>query len=124
MKESLWKLINEICNNLPCPECRQHATAAMSKANKNLILSSRVNLENFLFDFHNSVNRRTGTRLFTKQEYDATYKTADFKKIVINFINIFNFSTKNSNLMMDTFHRQRFIQQFIAWMSANKHKFV
>ena len=124
MKENLWKLINEICNNLPCPDCRQHATTAMKNTNKKLILSSRVNLETFLFDFHNTVNRRNGSRLFTRPEYDAIYKTLDFKKTVVNFINSFNRSTRNSNLMFDTFHRQRFIQQFITWINIYKHKFL
>lgn len=124
MKENLWQLINEICNNLPCPDCRQHATTAMKNTNKKLILSSRVNFETFLFDFHNAVNRRNGSRLFARAEYDAIYKTLDFKKTVINFINAFNRSTRNSNLMIETFHRQRFIQQFITWINMYKDKFA
>jgi len=38
IKNDLWKVINEICNNLPCPDCRNHAVSLMSKTNKEIIL--------------------------------------------------------------------------------------
>jgi len=123
IKEELWKLINEICNNLPCPDCRNHAMVAMKNAKKGLILRSKQNLETFLFDFHNNVNKRKGYRVFTKEEYDKRYQTANLKNVVEVFVNSFNFSTKNSNLMMETFHRQRFIKQFIVWINVNKVNF-
>ena len=123
-KESLWLVINEICNNLPCPECRQHAVSLMRQTKKESILKSKDNLELFLFDFHNLVNKKKGLKLFTKEEYNLKYTTANIREVVSNFINVFNASTHNSNLMMETFHRQRFIQKFILWININKDSFI
>ncbi len=123
-KESLWLVINEICNNLPCPECRKHAVSLMRQAKKATILKSKDNLEVFLFDFHNLVNKKKGLKLFTKEEYNLKYKKANIRDIVFNFINIFNVSARNNNLMTDAFHRQRFIQKFISWININKESFI
>ena len=123
-KESLWLVINEICNNLPCPECRQHAVSLMRQTKKASILKSKDNLEIFLFDFHNLVNKKKGLRLFTKEEYNLKYKKSNIKEVVINFINIFNASSRNNNLMMESFHRQNFIQKFIVWINGNKESFI
>ena len=123
-KESLWLLINEICNNLPCPECRHHAVSLMRQTKKANILKSKENLEIFLFDFHNLVNKKKGLKLFTKEEYNLKYTIANIREVVSNFINVFNASTHNSNLMMETFHRQRFIQKFILWININKDSFI
>lgn len=123
-KESLWFIINQICNNLPCPECRQHAVSLMRQTKKENILKSKDNLEIFLFDFHNLVNKKKGLRLFTKEEYNLKYKKANVREVVINFINIFNASSRNNNLMMESFHRQNFIQKFIVWINGNKESFI
>jgi hypothetical protein len=123
-KESLWLVINEICNNLPCPECRQHAVSLMRQTKKASVLKSKDNLELFLFDFHNLVNKKKGLKLFTKEEYNLKYKKENIRDIVFNFINIFNASARNNNLMTDAFHRQRFIQKFIAWINVNKESFI
>ena len=112
-KESLWFIINQICNNLPCPECRQHAVSLMRQTKKENILKSKDNLEIFLFDFHNLVNKKKGLTLFTKEEYNLKYKKANVREVVINFINIFNASSRNNNLMMESFNRQNFIQKFM-----------
>ena len=123
-KESLWLVINEICNNLPCPECRQHAVSLMRQTKKASILKSKDNLELFLFDFHNLVNKKKGLKLFTKEEYNLKYKKENIREVVINFINIFNASSRNNNLMMESFHRQNFIQKFIVWINGNKESFI
>lgn len=124
VKENLWFIINEICNNLPCPECRQHAMSLMKRANKFNILKTKNNLEVFLFDFHNLVNKQKGYRIFNQEDYNFKYKSIDIREVIINFFNIFNLSTRNNNLMMETFHRQRFIQKFMQWIQTNKTKFV
>jgi hypothetical protein len=123
IKLSLWTNIVEICNNLPCPDCRKHAMDTISKTNKQNILKSKRNLELFLFDFHNMVNARKGYKILTIQEYDSMYKNANVQMIVYNFINVFNKSTRNSRLMSETLHRQLFMNNFIKWININKNSF-
>lgn len=123
IKLSLWTNIVEICNNLPCPDCRKHAMDTISKTNKQNILKSKRNLELFLFDFHNMVNTRKGYKILTIQEYDTMYKNANIQLIIYNFINVFNQSTRNSRLMTETLHRQLFMNNFIKWININKNSF-
>jgi len=51
------KIVKEICNILPCPVCRYHATLYM----KNISIRNYRDKESFkkmLYDFHNAVNIR------------------------------------------------------------------
>ena len=44
IKLSLWSIITSTCSNLPCPECRQHATTIVYSVNKNQVLKNKVSL--------------------------------------------------------------------------------
>ena len=123
IKNDIWTHITSICNNLPCPDCRKHASELMGRTNKNIILSSKRNLEIFLFDFHNIVNKRNNTRIMTIEEYDILYKNANLPSIINNFINKFFSKTSNSKLMTDALHRQLFYSNFITWIRSNINKF-
>lgn len=123
LKTDIWNMITSICMNLPCPECRMHATRIINSANKSVVLASRVNLEKYLFDFHNSVNQRKRYKIFTWEEYTEKYKSANIVNIAYNFVTVFNQSTRNSRMITDSFHRQIFIKRFISWFEANKQKF-
>ena len=123
IKNDIWTHINSICNNLPCPDCRIHASQLMGKTNKNVILSSKRNLELFLFDFHNLVNKRTQSPVMTIEQYDALYKNVKLSNVINHFISKFLATTKNSKLMLDSLHRQLFAKTFISWLRLNINKF-
>lgn len=124
IKLSLWTNIVEICNNLPCPDCRKHAMELISRTNKQNIIKTKRSLEVFIFDFHNMVNARKGYKILTIQEHDTMYQNANIQMIIINFINAFNQSTRNSRLMTETLHRQLFMNNFVKWININKSAFV
>jgi uncharacterized protein (DUF1499 family) len=123
VKNSLWEQINAICNNLPCHECRQHAIELMRNANKNLILSSKRNLELYLFDFHNLVNKRNNSRVMKIEDYDLLYNKANIYNIISNFMRKFLLSSNNSKLMLDVMHRELLIVKFKKWLSENISNF-
>ena len=123
IKHGLWGIISGTCSNLPCPECRQHATAIIGSVNANVVLRNKVTLEKFLFDFHNSVNKRKRYKIFTAEEYDSRYKNANLNKIIELFIASFNQSSRNNKLMMDTMQRQLFMKHFVNWINTNRIKF-
>ncbi len=77
--EYIWGFIKKICFNLPCPHCKTHATNYVKNINISQV-NTRGKLERFLFDFHNSVNSRTGKQ----QESISTlnkYKNSNIKAI-------------------------------------------
>lgn len=123
IKNDIWQYINDICSNLPCPECRKHATELMSKTNKNIILNSKRNLERFLFDFHNIVNKRNNSRIMTIEEYDALYNKINLIVVINKFILIFFSNSNNSKLMIDAMHRQFIYSNFMKWITINIYKF-
>lgn len=124
LKNEIWKYINLICNNLPCSECRKHANELMGKTNKSVILSSKRNLEMFLFDFHNIVNRRNNTKIMTVQEYDDMYSKINLRNVITNFIRIFFSNTNNSKLMNDSMYRKLIYPEFVNWLKRDINKFI
>lgn len=122
-KNDIWKYINLICNNLPCAECRKHASELMAKTNKSIILKTKRNLEVFLFDFHNVVNRRNNARIMTIEEYDAQYKNINLRLVINNFMKKFFSNANNSKLMLDAMYRQLIYNEFTSWLKLNLNKF-
>jgi len=81
--EYIWGFIKKVCFNLPCPHCKTHATNYV----KNIPLSNvntKEKLERFLFDFHNSVNSRTGKNIENISTLNK-YKLAKIKSIFTLF---------------------------------------
>jgi len=106
----------QICNNLPCPECSQHAREFWSKV-KTVNIKSKTDLINLLFVFHNMVNKRKRLNAF-KYENLEIYKTRN----VVDTYNLFsrNFNTKgNMNLINESFHRNMMLASLRRWLMAN-----
>ena len=118
----LFSYIYDICNNLPCPDCQKHAMMAMQRANRPLITSSRENLINYLWSFHNSVNKRTGLPEFSKESLEL-YKRAFTITVIQHFISIMSENIRNNKGMINTFHRQIFIKKFKQYIYNNIHKY-
>lgn len=72
---TILNFIKKVCSNLPCPYCRQHATAYINKIQPNQV-DTREKLEKVLFDFHNNVNARIGKKILREEEL-IKYKTMD-----------------------------------------------
>ena len=119
---SLFSIIVTICSNLPCPECLQHAKLAMQRVNKERITASKENLIEFLWMFHNTVNKRTKLPEFPRESLEI-YKKANTRNVIIHFINIMSENSRNEKAMLDSFHRQRFIKTFKDYISANIGKY-
>ena len=71
--------ISSICNHLPCPDCQQHATSVMNNINKAHLSSSKNTLINFLWEFHNHVNKNLRKDIFEYSHVDELYSELDYK---------------------------------------------
>lgn len=67
----------KICNNLPCPICKEHATIYLKKHNIYAITTKDA-MKIFLFNFHNDVNKR-----LKNQQCDITI-LEQYKRITIS----------------------------------------
>ena len=114
--------ITSICNNLPCPDCQQHASRVMAQVNKNAIAASKETLIEFLWKFHNDVNKRTKAAFYPKEALDK-YKTTNTINVFKHFIQIMSKTSNNEKTMLNGFHRNLYMKKFIEYINANKNKY-
>lgn len=117
---NLILILIQICNNLPCPECSQHARQFWSKV-KTANIKTKSDLINLLYVFHNMVNKRKQNPPF-KPDNLKYYETRN----VIETYNIFsrNFNTRgNMSLINESFHRNRMLASLRTWMMSNLSNF-
>lgn len=119
----LFNEIKNICGNLPCPTCSTHALNTLSTIKPGSV-KTKNDLINVLIEFHNSVNSRLKTPLFTREECIEKYKKAVLKNIVNHFIHVFDKPTGINHYMMYTSQRNNCLNQFISYIRKNASKYI
>jgi hypothetical protein len=119
----LFSHISQICNNLPCPECQQHATEFLAQINVGKVTSSKESLNQFLWTFHNTVNKRTGGAIISFETCQELYSRANTTAIIKHFIAIMDQNLNNEKGMLYTFHRKRYLKIFKDYITANINKY-
>jgi len=76
--KDIFDIIRTICQNLPCPYCREHATSYCKTLTDNKI-NTKEKLKNELFIFHNYVNKRLDKKIFNESILNK-YKTINIFK--------------------------------------------
>ena len=118
----LFGHIRTICHNLPCPDCQEHASKVLSSVNSKQVSASKDALIQFLYTFHNTLNKRIKVPEFPKEGL-SMYGRANTQRIVAHFINIMSANTNNDKLMMDAFRRQKYMTTFINYIKTNGYKY-
>ena len=112
--------IQQICYNLPCPDCADHSRIFWSKVKVGNI-QSKTDLINLLYVFHNCINKRKKLGPF-KYSNLAFYKTQSVVDTFNNFAR--NFNTKgNMKLLTESFHRGRLLTSLKGWLMTNINAF-
>lgn len=84
---TVWNFIKEVCNGLPCPYCKQHATNYVSRIPSTSI-NTKEKLKQTLFKFHNHVNITTGKNQLNISVLEK-YKRSNINKILELFMSRF-----------------------------------
>ena len=100
-RSKLIKIIEDICANLPCPTCREHALSYLKKVPLAHI-QTKNDLVNYVYHFHNSVNVRgkkeyqpfTIMEKYKKSEFFVTYGL-EYRFVYGNDIQRNDFMAKN-----------------------------
>jgi hypothetical protein len=111
-KQILIKIIFDICNNLPCPDCREHAIKLLKTSNINKI-SNKKQLISFLCEFHNIVNKKLKKPTKNIEEVEKQYSTAKLNMIVIIFFKVYNSVIYNEKMLADSFRRKIFLKKLL-----------
>jgi hypothetical protein len=115
-------LCASICNNLPCPNCANHATQYMKSVNFNAI-QTKDQLKMLFYNFHNSVNARKGYPLFPLSELDAKYENANLVAIIQKFLYYFEEKHRGMRIVVHQMHRDRTASYVKQWLFVNLNKF-
>ena len=83
-----FNIIRQICYNLPCPDCRYHASHYINRI-KLRDVSTKDDLKFVLFTFHNFVNQRLGKPIFAWDQLEL-YRRANTRRIFKLFLARFN----------------------------------
>jgi len=118
----LLKLINNICRNLPCPMCSQHAASYLDKTNMNTIQTKEQLIE-FFYTFHNEVNKRKGFQQFPRELLRDKYSTANTVNIITHFLVHFLDKSYSIRMIADDFHRKRLVGELKIWLRSNIQHF-
>jgi len=109
-KDEYLDMCKQICKNLPCGRCKGHASIVMDNVDFKLI-KTKIDLESFFCDFHNSVNQGTQKQVFSEE------KLSKYSEI-----NTENMVTVLQILMKQLFKKEIY-DSFSSWISNNMDKF-
>lgn len=122
MRLSILNIISLICNNLPCPDCANHASEYMKKLNPNSI-RTKEDLKLMLFQFHNVVNQRKGYPVFSIDNLDTKYSSAITVNIIQNFMFFFQDKHYSIRMIANDMHRKRIAELLKTWFNDNMQYF-
>ena len=119
----LYSHINSICNNLPCPDCQDHAASVLSMTNKRTVTGSKEALIHFLHTFHNMVNKKIKKPEFSREALNEKYSRANTHRVISHFIQIMSSNMNNEKLMMNSFRRKNYMNSFVMYIKQNGYKY-
>jgi len=112
IKEPLWNKLKELCANLPCPDCSEHATTYLAKIP---VPPTKDALVQLMYIFHNEVNQRTGKPPFPVERLPQYTNLplpllfSFYKQAIMN-------QPYNPKLMMHKMRNKQFVKQFQGWL--------
>lgn len=121
--KELTNYIFEICNNLPCPECRNDAVNILNRSNlKNI--NTKQELISFLIVFHNIVNEKLGKPKFTETENNEKYSNAITLKVIKHYFDIMQHQKYNSKILIDTYRQRLFLKKFKIYINNHINDYL
>jgi hypothetical protein len=122
IKIELLKYVTSICNILPCPTCREHASTYIKKI-KIQFLPNLDSFKRMLFDFHNHVNFRLKKKIYT-YDYLSIYDNLNFAVIFNAFSIEFTKPLHDTRYISDVMFRQRKVFEIKEWLFKNKESLL
>ena len=115
--QAALNIIITVCYNLPCPICSQHAKIHLAKYTLSKI-NTRNKLRQFVFVFHNTVNKDLHKKQFSMDEL-VIYPSMDFNQILNHFFYVIK-NIRTAGLTLYSFHRDDMISRLRNYFIANR----
>lgn len=122
IRRDLINIVLNICNNLPCPDCSEHAGKLLKKAYIEKIVNKN-DFKEFLRQFHNIVNIKLEKKCVSKKELDDLYKNENLY-VILNKLVYTYLSIKTSERMMNyNFQKKLYLRKLVADINRLKDNF-
>lgn len=118
IRKELLDVIVKICNNLPCPDCANHATQYLNGINFNTI-TTKTTLKDMIYHFHNNVNKKKGFAQFNYLDLTDKYSKANTVNIIQNFMNFYEQRSYGMRVGSTNFHRSNVTANLKQWFMNN-----
>lgn len=115
-------LIYNICNNLPCPTCREHAISTFKRLKRERV-KTKEDLIKCMWQFHNIVNQHTGKPFCSREKHDELYLEVKLGSIITNWIKIMSRTTPGHTNMLYTFSRSNIVKTVIDFYTKHRGSF-
>ena len=114
--------ILNICHNLPCEDCSNHAMQNIRQLNTRIV-HNKETLQHFLWRLHNTVNRQLGKRQHPFDICKNKYKLARTNNIIAYFNTSFHMATHTNTLTLHSGMKKNAKNNMMNYLRHNIHKF-
>ena len=118
-KKNLITIVRLTFSSLPCPYCSQHALNLLKKINIKYI-NSKDSFIDFIYIFHNEVNKKLKKKMFSKKLLEEKYKNKNFANILNEFIQVYNYKSSNIRFNLTIFNNKKICNKIISIILSNK----
>ena len=121
--KELFDMICLIITHLPCPSCSAHAKLYLNRnSKKTSCLTTKQQVKDFLFTFHNNVNLRVNKKQLIYEDFKDFYKTHKLNLTFNHFRNVYN-TRGNMVLIVESFQRNIALKKISHWFITNRSYF-
>lgn len=118
----ILNIIRNICRNLPCPECSDHATVLLNRLNLNYIKTKR-DLVRCMYEFHNKINVRLKKHEITLEEHDNQYQNVNIQRAFIEWKHIMKMRMNGNRMLMHSMFKNNLISDVTTFFNTNASAF-
>ena len=116
-------IITNVCEMLPCPICKEHSMAILSKIKNTEMYKNKESLVRFVWRFHNTVNVSIKHPILNYDDLLPLYDKLNTITFLKTFIQIMRKQTNPTKKLLYSFHRNIYIKNFIEYIKKNIQKF-
>jgi len=116
-------MINNVCNNLPCPICSDHAINTLKRLKRERI-KTKEELIKCIWQFHNFVNERTNKPFYSREKHDSLYKNKSIDNIVTKWVTIMSRSWGGTTNLMFSFSRRNVAKKVVEFYKKHNKSFM
>tara|TARA_B100001093_G_C26770247_1_gene989799 strand:+ start:547 stop:1002 length:456 start_codon:yes stop_codon:yes gene_type:complete len=122
IKHIMIKIIVNTCNNLPCPECKEHASNIIKQSYTNNIKTKKHYIE-FLRQLHNIVNIKLNKKIYSDEEIKNMYINENLSEILFKFKSIYSKNQIAERMITHNLRKKQFLISLLNDLNTIKYAF-